>query len=46
MQALKSLFKKKTDPKNPEDSSSFDHSKLSQSDDISECPFMKNKNPT
>lgn len=43
MQALKNLFSKKETQKNPEIESTFDHSKLNSSDDVSQCPFMKNK---
>lgn len=43
MQALKSLFSKKETEKKPMASSTFDHTNLSPSDNINECPYMKNK---
>lgn len=43
MQALKNLFAKKQPEKNIEIESTFDHSKISATDDVSQCPFMKSK---
>lgn len=43
MQALKNIFAKKETQTTSEIESTFDHSKLSSSDDIAQCPFMKNK---
>ena len=44
MQTLKNLFsKKEPQTTHPEIESTFDHSKVNSSGDISQCPFMKGK---